>query len=80
MLDGLLARRRLTTGNDATLLEHQVALLETAWGLTSRAMEDLRFGANTRNGRHVSICRRDYLTHLHRLPTSAKKLKREPIY
>ena len=63
VLDGLLARRRLTTGNDATLLKKEIALLETAWGLTSRAMVDLRFGADTRNGRHVSICRRDYLAH-----------------
>ena len=30
VLDGLLARRRLTTGNDATLLEKEIALLQTA--------------------------------------------------
>ena len=64
VLDGLLARRRLTTGNDAALLKDKIGLLETARGLTSRAMEDLCFGANARNGRHVSICRRDYLAHL----------------
>lgn len=30
VLDGLLARRRLTTGNDATLLIKEIALLQTA--------------------------------------------------
>ena len=30
VLDGLLARRRLTTGNDATLLKEEIALLQTA--------------------------------------------------
>ena len=73
-LNGLLARSRLAAGNNTTLLEDQIALLETTRGLTSCAVEDLCFRANTRNRRHVSICRRDYLqTHT----MSCQKLKKK---
>jgi hypothetical protein len=35
-------------------------------------MVDLRFRTDTRNGRHVSICRRDYFTHPTCLTVSQK--------
>ena len=54
------ARRSLFARNDATMMLHQVLLGEAARGATRRSVEYLSFGAASKNGRHGSICRRDY--------------------